>query len=249
MMSVLIIIPARLASTRLPDKPLARIGGIPMVVCVAQAASAAACGEPVIAAAEEKIVSVVKGHNIRAVLTDPALPSGSDRVRAAADLIDPTGKAKIVVNVQGDMPELAPIHVQAVIAALKADPKADIATLAFQSINANERGDENVVKAILADTPEDGPRQALAFARALPSSTTDAFWHHIGIYAYRRAALERFCDLPPSPREKHERLEQWRALEAGMKMICAIVQTDCPGIDSPEDLARIRALREGGTAS
>jgi 3-deoxy-manno-octulosonate cytidylyltransferase (CMP-KDO synthetase) len=218
-----------------------------MVVCVAQAASAAACGEPVIAGAEEKIVSVAKAHNIRAVLTDPALPSGSDRVRAAAGLIDPTGKAEIVVNVQGDMPELAPVHVQAVIASLEADPEADIATLAFQSTDANERRDENVVKAILADTAKGGPRRALAFSRTLPPSAANAFWHHIGIYAYRRAALENFCNLPPSPREKHERLEQWRALEAGMKMICAIVQTDCPGIDSPEDLARIRALREGGT--
>lgn len=243
-MSVLIVIPARMASSRLPDKPLADLEGVPMVVRVAQAAMAAGFGVPVIAAAEEEIVLAAKAYGISAVLTDPALPSGSDRVLAAANSMDPQGEADIVVNVQGDMPQLLPEHVSAVIEALQANPQADIATLAFASMNTREREDENVVKVLFANSSPAQIAPACDFTRTLPlidAATPTRFWHHIGIYAYRRAVLQRFCVLPPSAREKSERLEQLRALDAGMYIVCAMVAQDCPGIDSPEDLARLRA--------
>ncbi|PHS25192.1 MAG: 3-deoxy-manno-octulosonate cytidylyltransferase [Robiginitomaculum sp.] len=244
-MSVLIIIPARLASTRLPGKPLAKIAGIPMVVCVARAVQIAGYGAPVIAAADVEIVQVAKEYDIAAVLTDTDLPSGSDRVRAAAEIVDPKGCAEIILNVQGDMPELLPEHLGAVIDALKNDPQADIATCAFQSHSKVERRDENVVKVVLGEAMPGKPVQAIGFTRTLAGNEHAAFWHHIGIYAYRRAALERFCALPPSSNEKRANLEQLRALDDGMKIVCALVENDCPGIDSPEDLARIRGLREG----
>ncbi|PHS26909.1 MAG: 3-deoxy-manno-octulosonate cytidylyltransferase [Robiginitomaculum sp.] len=245
-MSVLIIIPARMASTRLPGKPLAEIAGVPMVVCVARAAQSAGFGKVVIAAAEQEIIDAVSLYGVRAVLTDPDLPSGSDRVRAAAQVIDPRGMAEIIVNVQGDMPELSADHVRAVITALREDPSAAIATLAFESQNATERDDENVVKVVL-DGPATGkPARAIDFSRRAPPIDAGSFWHHIGIYAYRRAALERFCALPPSERELRDRLEQLRALDDGMRIVCAPVARDCPGIDSPADLARIRALRKEG---
>ncbi len=247
-MSVLIIIPARLASTRLPGKPLAKIAGIPMVVCVARAAQRAGVGKPVIAAADEQIVQTANKYGLTAVLTDPDLPSGSDRVCAAARIVDPDGGADIILNVQGDMPELLPEHVRAVIEALKNDPQADMATCAFQSHSDAERQDENVVKVVLGDAKPGQPVPALDFTRTLPLAAPMPFWHHIGIYAYRRAALERFCTLPPSVNEKRAKLEQLRALDGGMKIVCALVENDCPGIDSPEDLARIRALKEGMSA-
>ncbi len=239
-MSILIVIPARLASTRLPNKPLADIGGLPMVVRVANAAQKAGLGDTIIAAADAEIVQVTKAHGLDVVLTDPNLPSGSDRARAAAKLIDPDGNANIVVNVQGDMPELAPEHVQLVVNALNTDPLADMATLAFKSHKEIDLDDTNVVKVLMKDGLNHGLLEAVSFVRRLPDAQEKTFWHHIGIYAYRRAALERFCNLPPSPKEQAEKLEQWRALEAGMKIICAVTQKDCPGIDSPEDLARIR---------
>ena len=242
-MRVLIIIPARMASTRLPGKPLAKIAGVPMVVCVAQAAQNAGFGEVVIAAAEQEIVDAASAYDVRAVLTDPDLPSGSDRVRAAAKIIDPRGQAEIIVNVQGDMPELGADHVRAVIAALRDDPLAGIATLAFESQNAAERADENVVKVVMDGAKPGKPARALDFSRRASPNDAGRFWHHIGIYAYRRAALERFCALPPSEREQRDRLEQLRALDDGMRIVCAPVENDCPGIDSPEDLARIMALR------
>jgi 3-deoxy-manno-octulosonate cytidylyltransferase (CMP-KDO synthetase) len=244
-MSVLIIIPARLASTRLPGKPLAKIAGIPMVACVARAAKTAGMGAPVIAAADMKIVQAAKEYGISAVLTDPDLPSGSDRVRAAAKIVDPDGQADIILNIQGDMPELLPEHVRAVIDALKNDPQADMATCAFQCHSEAERRDENVVKVVLGDARPGKAAQAIGFTRTLAGTEQTAFWHHIGIYAYRRAALERFCALPPSTNEKRAKLEQLRALDDGMKIVCALVESDCPGIDSPEDLERIRGLREG----
>ncbi len=221
-----------------------------MVVCVARAAQAAGLGAPVIAAGDEEIMLAAKAHSVRAVFTEAGLPSGSDRVRAAADIIDPERQAQIVVNVQGDMPELEPEHLTQAVAALQADPDADIATLAFSSVDEGERTDENVVKMVLAEVGLakavlGKPAQAVGFTRTTPEEA-GPFWHHIGIYAFRRAALDRFCDLPPSPLEQSERLEQLRALEDGMKIVCGLVQKDCPGIDSPADLARIRASWKKG---
>ncbi len=212
-----------------------------MVVCVARAAEKAGFGAPVIAAADEEIIKTAEAHGVRAVLTEADLPSGSDRVRAAADSIDPDRQVEIVVNVQGDMPELAPEHVMAVVSALRADPDADIATLVFASTSQSERMDDDVVKVILAESHAGEPVKAQCFTREGAQTGVGPFWHHIGIYAFRRDALDRFCNLPPSAREKRDRLEQWRALDDGMKIICAGVKADCPGIDSPNDLVRIRA--------
>lgn len=245
-MDTLIVIPARMASARLPGKPLAGIGGTPMVVRVARAAGQAGFGAPLIAAADGQIVQAAKAHGLAAVLTDPGLPSGSDRVLAAAALADPDRRKAIIVNVQGDMPELQPVHVQAVVAALRDNPHADIATLAFASTDAQDGADENVVKVLMTAAARHGPVPAQDFTRA---AAAVPFWHHIGIYAYRRAALERFCALPPSARERAEKLEQLRALEAGMRIVCARVDSDCPGIDTPADLARIRGRFGEGDGS
>ena len=241
---ILIIIPARLGSRRLPGKALADIGGKPMLVHVAHAAAQAGLGTPLVAAADAAIVEAMQAHGIKAVLTDMDLPSGSDRVLAAAALVDPQRQNTIIVNVQGDMPELEPGHVHAAVAALQADEVADMATLAFASKDAAGARDASVVKVIMEERPGPGPARALDFTR---SEAGPPFWHHIGIYAWRRAALERFCALPPSQRERAEKLEQLRALQAGMKILCAPVRSDCPGIDTPADLARIRAQWPRGT--
>ena len=236
-MSILVIIPARMASARLPGKPLADLGGKPMVVRVAEAAARAGFGAPLIAADGPAIADAVRQQGFEAVLTSPDLPSGSDRVLAAARQADPAGAADIIVNVQGDMPELPPGHVRAAVAALRGNPGADMATLAFASTDEAQARDASVVKVIM-DEPAGQAVPTRDFNRR---DAAPPFWHHIGLYAWRRAALERFCALPPSPRERAEKLEQLRALEAGMMIVCAPVRSDCPGIDTPADLARIQA--------
>jgi 3-deoxy-manno-octulosonate cytidylyltransferase (CMP-KDO synthetase) len=237
---VLILIPARLASTRLPGKPLADIGGTPMIVHVLRRAEAAKLGPVAVATDDETIFTAVEKAGGRAVMTRADHPSGSDRVFEALGLVDAEGKARIVVNVQGDLPTLAPADIAAALKPL-GDPAVDIATLAAEIRTPEERTNPNVVK--LVGTPA-GPRRlrALYFTRAAAPAGDGPLYHHIGLYAYRRAALERFVKLPPSALEQRERLEQLRAIEAGMRIDAAIVDSVPLGVDTAEDLETARAL-------
>ena len=242
----IVVIPARMASSRLPGKPLADIGGVPMIVHVMQRAVTANVGPVMVACAESEIVDTVQGFGGRAISTDPNLPSGTDRVRAAVQIVDPKGEYNCVVNVQGDLPTLDPLTISATVNVLVEEPACDIATLVVATDNEREIADPNVVKAVLAMQNQDKGR-ALYFTRAAAPSGTGPVWHHIGLYAYRRAALDRFCALPPSPLEKRERLEQLRALEAGMRIDAAVIDTALQGVDTPEDLKRARAEILGTT--
>lgn len=235
----ILVIPARMASTRLPGKPLADIGGVPMIVHVMERAKAANVGPVVVACAEVEIAEAVRAAGGTAVMTAPDLPSGTDRVRAAVQIIDPEGIYTCVVNVQGDLPTLDPLAVSAAVEVLSQVPQCDISTLVVATDDRREIQDPNVVKAVLAmETKSRG--RALYFTRASAPSGEGSVLHHIGIYAYRRAALDRFCALPPSPLELRERLEQLRALEAGMRIDAAIIDSAPEGVDTPEDLERAR---------
>ena len=241
---VLILIPARMASTRLPGKPLADIAGQPMIVHVLRRAEAAGLGPVVVATDEETIATAVEKAGGRAIMTRADHVSGSDRIFEALGVVDPEGDAKIIVNVQGDLPTLDPAALTAAIALL-ADPAVEIATLAAEIHNAEERDNPNVVKVVGSPV---APRRlhALYFTRATAPAGGGPLYHHIGLYAYRRTALERFVKLPPSPLELRERLEQLRALEAGMRIDVAIVDTVPLGVDTPQDLeAARRALQSG----
>ncbi|MBT5569787.1 MAG: 3-deoxy-manno-octulosonate cytidylyltransferase [Alphaproteobacteria bacterium] len=236
-----VLIPARMASTRLPDKPLADIAGLPMIVQCLRRAEEADVGPVVIACAEAEIAEAVEAAGGRAVLTDPDLPSGSDRIHAALDSFDPEGRHDAVVNLQGDLPTLDPEVVRACVRVLD-DPSVDISTAVCAISEDSERTNPNVVKAVLALS--DGARsgRALYFSRAtVPTGPGDHF-HHIGLYTYRRDALTRFVALPASPLELREKLEQLRALEAGMRIDAALVDTVPLGVDTPADLERARAL-------
>jgi 3-deoxy-manno-octulosonate cytidylyltransferase (CMP-KDO synthetase) len=237
---VLILIPARMASTRLPGKPLAEIAGLPMIVQVMRRAEAAGIGPVVVATDDATIATVVEKAGGRAVMTQPGHPSGSDRIFEALGTVDPDGRTQIVVNVQGDLPTLAPTDLAAALAPL-GDPAVDIATLAAEIRNPLERDNPNVVKVI--GTPvATGRLRALYFTRATAPSGEGPLYHHIGLYAYRRAALERFVALPPSPLEQRERLEQLRALEAGMRIDVTLVDSVPLGVDTPEDLETARSM-------
>jgi 3-deoxy-manno-octulosonate cytidylyltransferase (CMP-KDO synthetase) len=240
MADVLILIPARMASTRLPGKPLAEIAGLPMIVHVLRRAEAAALGPVVVATDSDEIAAAVDKSGGRAVLTRTDHASGSDRIFEALGKVDPAGRAEIVVNVQGDLPTIAPAVIAASLDPL-ADPAVDIATLAAAIVKPAERSNPNVVKVV--GTPAGPSRlRALYFTRATAPAGDGPLYHHIGLYAYRRAALERFVTLPPSPLEQRERLEQLRALEAGMRIDVAIVDTVPLGVDTPEDLETARAM-------
>ena len=235
----LVLIPARLSSTRLPRKPLADIHGAPMIVHVWRRAVEADVGEVVVAADDASIVEVVEAAGGRAVLTRPDHASGSDRIAEALARLDPERRYDAVVNVQGDLPTIEPEAVRAA-AALLAEPQVDIATLATPIRRAEERDDPNVVKAVGAVLSERRLR-ALYFTRATAPWGAGELLHHIGLYAYRREALERFVALPPSPLELRERLEQLRALEAGMRIDIALVDVAPLGVDTADDLERARA--------
>jgi 3-deoxy-manno-octulosonate cytidylyltransferase (CMP-KDO synthetase) len=237
---ILVVIPARMASTRLPGKPLADIAGEPMIVHVMRRAQAAEIGPVVIATDSEVIAACVEKAGGRAVMTRADHTSGSDRIFEALQTADPDGRAEIVVNVQGDLPTLAPSDVAAAIEPL-ADPAVDIGTLAAEITRADERTNPNVVKVV--GTPIGAKRlHALYFTRATAPWGTGALYHHIGIYAYRRAALARFVALPPSVLEQREKLEQLRALEAGMRIDVTIVDSVPLGVDTPKDLERAREM-------
>ncbi len=240
MTEILVLIPARMASTRLPGKPLADIAGVPMIVHVMRRAADAHLGPVVVATDSAEIAAAVDKANGRAVLTRADHPSGSDRIFEALGQIDAAGKAEIVINVQGDLPTLAPADLAAALRPL-ADPTVDIATLAAEITVVAERTNPNVVKVV--GTPvAPGRLRALYFTRATAPFGTGPLYHHIGLYAYRRAALARFVGLPPSPLERRERLEQLRALEAGMRIDVALVDSVPLGVDTPDDLEKARAM-------
>ncbi|MEM7044421.1 MAG: 3-deoxy-manno-octulosonate cytidylyltransferase [Pseudomonadota bacterium] len=246
--NTVVLIPARLASSRLPNKPLAEIGGFPMIVQVWKRAIEADIGRVVVAAGDQAIADAIDAHGGEAVVTDPDLPSGSDRITAALAEIDPERRYQYVVNLQGDLPTIAPSLLKAVLRPLDL-LGTDIATLAVATTDPVERDDPNVVKAIVAfgagraDRDQHGDLgPALYFTRATAPSGSGPVDHHIGIYAYQRTALERFATLPPSPLERRERLEQLRALENGMTIGVARVDTVPLGVDTPEQLAEARRI-------
>jgi 3-deoxy-manno-octulosonate cytidylyltransferase (CMP-KDO synthetase) len=240
-MNPILLIPARMGSTRLPGKPLAVIAGIPMIVRVWARAMAAKLGPAVVAAGEPEIVAAVRAAGGQALLTDPDLPSGSDRIFAALTQLDPGGAHDVVVNLQGDLPALDPAQIRKVVAAL-AESGADIATLAAPIDNAPDRAHPAVVKAVVAWDEKEDLGRALYFTRAAAPTGEGALYHHVGIYAYRRAALARFVALPPSPLERREKLEQLRALEADMRIAVARVDSAPLSVDTPADLERADRL-------
>lgn len=234
-----LLIPARMASTRLPNKPLADIGGVPMIVRVWARAVAAGLGPVVVAAGEPEIVSAVQAAGGRAVLTDPDLPSGSDRIWAALGQLDT--RHDVIVNLQGDLPALDPTQLRTVVAALDTSG-ADIATLAAAIDNDADKTNPAVVKAVVAWDASGTLGRALYFTRATAPTGEGPLFHHVGLYAYRREALESFVALPPSPLERREKLEQLRALEAGMTIAVARVDEAPLSVDTPDDLERARKL-------
>jgi 3-deoxy-manno-octulosonate cytidylyltransferase (CMP-KDO synthetase) len=240
-MPALIVVPARLKATRLPDKPLALINGEPMIVHVWRRAVLANAGPVIVAAGDQEIADVIAKAGGTAVMTDPALPSGSDRVHAAAEIHDPQGKYDIVVNVQGDLPTLEPKLVAASVTPL-ADLAIDIATVVAKITMEEELSDNAVVKAAVSFQPGAATGPALYFSRNLIPSGPGDHYHHIGIYAFRRAALRKFVTLKPTILELRERLEQLRAIENGMRMAAALVDTIPLGVDTPADLERARKL-------
>jgi 3-deoxy-manno-octulosonate cytidylyltransferase (CMP-KDO synthetase) len=235
----LVLIPARMAATRLPGKPLADIAGEPMIVHVWRRACEAGIGPVAVATDAPEIAAAVQRAGGRAVLTRADHPSGSDRIQEAADLLDPEGRHDVIVNVQGDFPTIDPRIVAAAILPL-ADPAVAIATLAGEITEDEERLNPNVVKVV--GTPvAPGRLRALYFTRATAPFGDGPLYHHVGLYAFRRRALARFVGLPPSVLERRERLEQLRALEDGMRIDVTIVDHVPFGVDTPDYLERARA--------
>lgn len=237
----IIVIPARLASARLPDKPLADIAGEPMIVQVWRRGMEAGIGPVMVAAADRSICEAVIAAGGEAMLTDPDLPSGSDRAAQLLERFDPERRFDVVVSLQGDLPTIDPHSVATCLKPL-AEPAVDIASLVASVDDPEEKADPGVVKAIAGFGPGETIARAHDFSRLLPQDHQGPHLHHIGIYAYRRTALEAFVRLPPSPREKLNRLEQLRALDAGMRIDVARVDTVPPGVDTPADLERVRAI-------
>ena len=234
----LVLIPARMAATRLPGKPLLDIAGLPMIVHVLRRAEAAGIGRVAVATDTPEIALAVTAHGGEAVMTRADHPSGSDRIFEALGKLDPKGEAEIIVNLQGDFPTIRPTTSAACSAPL-ADPAVDIATLAAEIHTEEESTNPNVVK-VVGSPVSPGRLRALYFTRATAPWGDGPRYHHIGLYAYRRAALERFVSLPPSPLEVQEKLEQLRALEAGMRIDVTIVDTVPRGVDTPADLETAR---------
>jgi 3-deoxy-manno-octulosonate cytidylyltransferase (CMP-KDO synthetase) len=242
MPETIVLIPARMASTRLPGKPLADIAGLPMIVHVLRRAQAAGIGMAAVATDSEAVAAAVEKAGGRAVMTRADHASGSDRICEALAALDPERRFDTVVNVQGDLPTVAPGDIRAALGPL-ADAQVDIATLAAVITDPRERTDPNVVKAI-GTAVASGRLRAVTFTRA-DAKGPGPHYHHIGLYAYRRAALERFVTLPPSDNERRERLEQLRALDAGMRIDIAVVDSVPLGVDTPHELAKARAILAG----
>ena len=239
----LVVVPARMASTRLPGKPLADICGEPMIVQVWRRAMEAGVGPVIVACGEPEIAAVIEAAGGRAVLTRPDHPSGSDRVYEAVCKIDPDGAHDAIVNIQGDLPTIEAAAVRAVLAPLD-NPDVDLATLATVITQEREMTDPNVVKAVISLGPDETIGRALYFSRQTVPHGDGPLYHHIGLYAFRRQALERFVTLPPAPLEVRESLEQLRALEAGMRIDIALVDTVPLGVDTRADLERARKILE-----
>lgn len=247
MARALVVIPARLQSTRLPDKPLADIAGEPMIVHVWRRAMAAQVGRVVVATDSEAIIAAVRAVGGEAVMTRADHTSGSDRVYEAVNWVDPEIDHEVILNLQGDLPTLEPHLIRACLEPL-AEKGPDIATIAAEITIADERTNPNVVKVV--GSPVAGARRlrAMYFTRATAPYGEGPLYHHIGIYAYRRSALERFVSLKPSTLELREKLEQLRALEDGMRIDVSLVDTIPLGVDTPHDLARARQLLTGKPA-
>jgi len=242
MPDAIILIPARMASTRLPGKPLADIAGLPMIVHVLRRAAAAGVGEAVVATDSEAVMAAVEKSGGRAVMTRSDHVSGSDRIYEALEALDPEHHIAAVVNVQGDLPTVEAADIRAALKPLE-DAPVDIATLAAEITDTAERTNPNVVK--VKGTPlSPGRLRATAFTRA-NAEGPGPHYHHIGLYAYRRSALERFVKLPPSANEQRERLEQLRALDAGMRIDVMLVKSVPLGVDTPEELAKARKMLGG----
>ena len=236
----LVIIPARMAATRLPGKPLADIAGEPMIVHVWRRAVEAGIGPVAVATDAPEIVAAIEVAGGQAVLTRADHPSGSDRIHEAMETLDPQGAHDVIVNVQGDFPTIDPRAIAASLLPL-ADPAVMIATLACPITEADEALDPNVVK-VVGSQCATGRLRALYFTRATAPWGDGPLYHHIGLYAYRRAALSRFVGLAPSPLETREKLEQLRALEDGMRIDVTIVDDAPFGVDTPESLERARRI-------
>lgn len=245
----IVLIPARLAASRLPNKPLADVAGQPLIVQVLRRAVEADVGPVAVACCDISVAEAVGRAGGRAVMTDPDHPSGSDRIFEALQTIDPDGAYDTVVNVQGDLPTIAPGDVAAALEALVSSD-ADVSTIAAEIRDPRERDDPSVVKAILSLPPGAEQGRALYFTRATAPSGDGPLFHHIGLYVYRREALARFVDLPPTPLERRERLEQLRLLENGMRIVCRVVESVPLGVDTPADLeeARRQLAAQAGAA-
>ena len=243
-MTPIVVIPARMAATRLPGKPLADIGGKAMILRVLDQALAAGIGPVAVAAGDAEIVDLVTSAGGTAVLTDPGLPSGSDRILAALAELDPDRRHDAVINLQGDMPFVDPSVLSACAGLLEREAACDIATVVAAESSLPDRTNPDVVKAILALGEGQASGRALYFTRSTLYGD-QPIWRHIGIYGYRRAALERFNAAPPSPLERREKLEQLRALELGLSIWAAVADKAPISVDTPADLEAARAAAEG----
>jgi 3-deoxy-manno-octulosonate cytidylyltransferase (CMP-KDO synthetase) len=239
--NTIVVIPARMASTRLPGKPLADINGLPMIVHCWKRAMEANIGQVLVAAAEVEIADVIRAHGGDAIVTNPALPSGSDRIAEALSLRDPNRRFDYVLNLQGDLPTIDTLSIQRCLAGLVNDV-ADISTIAALIEGQEDAANPNIVKAIAPLSDEREVAFARDFLRTVSPQHKPPFWHHIGVYAYRRPILERFVSLPVSPLEGERKLEQMRAMENGMRIVVVRVDTVPLGVDTPHELETARRM-------
>ncbi len=239
--NTIVVIPARMASTRLPGKPLADINGLPMIVQCWKRAKEANIGQVLVAAAENEIADVIRSHGGDAIVTDPALPSGSDRIAEALALRDPQQRFEHVVNLQGDLPTIDSLSIQRCLAGL-VNAAADISTIAARIETAEDVANPNIVKAIAPLGPDREVAFARDFLREVGPHHAPPHWHHIGVYAYRRPALERFVSLPVSAREAARKLEQMRAMDNDMRIVVVRVDTVPLGVDTPHELEIARRM-------
>ena len=243
MTNTLVLIPTRMASTRLPGKPLALIKGLPMICHVVDRVLESGIGDPIVATDSDDISRVVEAHGAKAIMTREDHESGSDRIWEAVEKVDPEQHADYIINVQGDLPTVEPETIRQVMMPFD-DDTVDMSTLATEITEEDEKTNPNVVKAVGTPVAE-GRLRALYFTRATAPHGEGPLFHHIGLYAYRREALERFVNLSPSPLEKREKLEQLRALENGMRIDIQLVQSVPLGVDTPEDLEKARLMLAG----